>query len=573
MSNKQEAIRNAAKAVKLHGLALPADLEKQIDGLANPQYRVAVVGEYQVGKSTLINRVFLVGKKLLTEGNGLCTTAVATENEFGPDAKMEVYDWADGVHGAERLVQIVPNPTEADVTAATVSSSMATRAELAKKRSRVRIQEPYDALRGYTVCDTPGLNDPEQELLLNTTWRIIPGADVALLVVKGDRQLGDHELNLLRKEIMGKNGIARLMVLASFNPKTMQQDADERKSILDTIKAQLTNIGRENIPVEMYCFDPAIEDIMSDVSEIRMTIRSFLAENALPGREEKVANLLHMEIEKDLVEIAAKLKASGISEADREALKAKVEREVARFKEKAELSFGDFQNGLATIRAQTSQGVDLAVGAVFDQFLVELEKQESVKALQSVLKNAAQSIRSNLQDKLSIVGLTLRQDLDRLISRYETELQEGSHNWQLFLSEEFDIKTGFAAKIHPVVIDIVNVLLLNWLLPGGWIPAIIANLIGKKFMNPVGSLVKVGIVSQVKSGLHETREEVHAQIMGQIDQALETTLQDVKSAMESSNKEQVAAIRKALDGNPAIDTERATLESAKADLETILATL
>ena len=52
--SKQEAIRNAASAVKAHGLTLPADLDKQIAGLENPQYRVAVVGEYQVGKSTLL---------------------------------------------------------------------------------------------------------------------------------------------------------------------------------------------------------------------------------------------------------------------------------------------------------------------------------------------------------------------------------------------------------------------------------------------------------------------------------------------------------------------------------------
>lgn len=573
MSEKQNAIRNAARAVKAHGLALPSDLEKQIEGLENPQYRVAVVGKYQVGKSTLINRVFLGDKPLLEEGRGLCTTAVATDVEYGPAPKLSIYDWTDAGKTAETLAATIENPSVDAVSDATVASAMETRGELAAKRSRVSVQVPNDALRGYTVCDTPGLDDPNQELLLNTTWRIIPGADVALLVVEGDRQLGDNELKLLRKEIMGKNGIARLMVLASFKSGQMLQDAEGRRDILDTIKAQLANIGRENIPVEMYCFDPAIEDIMSDVAEIRMTIRSFLSENALPGREEKVANLLRAEIEKDLVEIAARIKTAETSEAEREALKEKVDREVERFKEKAERSFDGFQDGLATVRARMTHDVDMAVEGVFAKFVTELEKQDSVKALQAVLGRAGQILRSDLQDKLSVVGLALRQDLDRLMARYAADLEAGGRDWQLFLSEEFNVKTGFVAKIPPFAIDIVNVLVLNVLLPGGWIPAILTNLIGKKFLNPVEDLAKAVIVAQAKTGLKEAQPEVHGQIMDQIDGALQNTLMDVKAAMESSNKAQVAAIRAALDGRPADAADRAALESAKADLETVLATL
>lgn len=573
MSEKQNAIRNAVRAVKAHGLALPSDLEKMVDGLENPQYRVAVVGKYQVGKSTLINHVFLADKPLLEEGRGLCTTAVATDVEYGPAPKLSIYDWANAEKTSETLVKTIENPSADDVSDATVASAMETRGELAAKRSRVSLQVSNEALRGYTVCDTPGLDDPNQELLLNTTWRIIPGADVALLVIDGSRQLGDHELNLLRKEIMGKNGIARLMVLASFNPKTMQQDSDERKALLVAVKAQLANIGRENIPVEMYCFDPAIEDIISDVAEIRMTIRGFLAENAQPGREEKVTNLLRAEIEKNLVGIAAKLKTAGTSEAEREALKAKVDREVIRFKEQAEHAFESFQNGLDTVRAQTSQSVDMQVGAVFAKFVSELERQESVKALQAILKNAEQIIRADLQDKLAVIGLTLRHDLERLMARYAADLEAGGREWQLFLAEEFNIKIGFAAKIPAIAIDIVNVLVLNWLLPGGFIPAIIANLIGKKVLNPLEGLMKMEIVREAKSGLKEVQPEVHGQIMEQIDGALKATLMDVKAAMESSNKAQVAAIRASLDGQPAASAERAELESAKTDLENILATL
>ena len=572
--SKQEAIRNAARAVKAHGLSLPAELDKQIAGLENPQYRVAVVGEYQVGKSTLINRVFLGDKPLLTEGHGLCTTAVATDLEYGPAPKLEVFEWADAEHDKDSLVRTVADPTADDVDDATVSSAMDTRADLAKKVSRVRVQVPKDALRGYTVIDTPGLDDPNQELLDNTTWRIIPSADVALLVVRGDKTLGDRELGLLRKEIMGRNGISRLMILASFNPRKMDQDQEERKAILDTIMAQLANVGRDNIPVEMYCFDSSIEDIMSDVSEIRMTIRSFLSENALPGREEKVSNLLRAEIEKDLVEVAAKLKTIGSSEADRAALAAKVETEVARFKDKAERAFERFQDEVKSLNDDAMHDVDLAVESVFDKFLADLAGQPTVNAMKNVLAKAETTLKSDLQDKVSIIGLKIKSDVNSLVVRYGKDMEEAGRGWNIFLSEELDIKTGMVAKIPTLVYDAINVVALNLILPfGGWVIPIIAHIIGKEFLDPSKWVAKKLIVSQVKSGLEETKPEVRTQIMQQIDAGIQKTFTDVKAAMEASNKAQVEAIRSAIAAEPAGSGDRAALESAKADLEAALAAL
>lgn len=569
--SKQEAIRNAARAVKAHGLSLPAELDKQIAGLENPQYRVAVVGEYQVGKSTLINRVFLGDKPLLTEGRGLCTTAVATDIEYGSVPSLEIYDWTDDARKAETLVKTVQSPTEDDVNDATVSSAMETRAELAKKRARVAVKVPNDALSGFTVIDTPGLDDPNQELLLDTTWRIIPGADVALLVVPA-RMLGDRAMNLLRKEIMGTSGISRLMVLVSCKPSD-GFDAEQRKDVLDTIKAQLASIGRENIPVEMYCFDPAVEDIMSDVSEIRMTLRSFLTENALPGREEKVANLVRMEIEKDLAAIAAKLATAGKSDEERAALAAKVDAEVARFKEKAERAFERFQDEVKALNDDTMHDVDLAVEAVFDKFYNELAARDDLNAMKRILDNAQTSLKSDLQDKISIIGLKLKTEITRLVDRYGNDMEAGRVHWNLFASDEFQIKKPVAAKVPKIVWEALEVILMNIVLPLGWITAIIAKIVSAPVFSPVVFLAKQEILREVKKVFEETKPEVRTQIMQQVDAGIQKTFVDVKAAMEASNKAQVEAIRAALAAEPAGSENRAALESAKADLETALAAL
>ena len=584
--SKQEAIRNAARAVKAHGLSLPAELDKQIAGLENPQYRVAVVGDFHVGKSTLINRVFFGDKPLLAEGEGRATTAVAIDNEYGSDAKMEVYDWvfdipADNTKDpptppktsrtTEKLVTTVPNPTKDDVYAATVSSAMESRAELAKKRARVRIAVPNEALRGFTVIDTPGLDDPNQELLLDTTWRIIPGADVALLVVPA-RMLGDRAMNLLRKEIMGTSGISRLMVLVSCKPSD-GFDAEQRKDVLDTIKAQLASIGRENIPVEMYCFDPAVEDIMSDVSEIRMTLRSFLTENALPGREEKVANLVRTELEKDLAAIAAKLATAGKSDEERSALAAKVDAEVARFKEKAERAFERFQDDVKALNDGTKHDVDRDVEAVFDKFYNELATRDDLNAMKRILDNAQTTLKSDLQDKISIIGLNLKTEITRLVDRYGNDMEAGRAHWNLFASDEFQIKKPVAAKVPKIVWEALEVILMNIVLPLGWITAIIAKIVSAPVFSPVVFLAKQEILREVKKVFEETKPEVRTQIMQQVDAAIQKTFTDVKAAMEASNKAQVEAIRSALADVPAGSGDRASLESAKADLEAALASL
>ncbi len=570
--SKKEAIRNAVSAVTAHGISLPADIEKQIASLDDPQYHVAVVGDYQVGKSTLINRVFLGDKPLLTEGHGLCTTAVATDLEYGPSPKLEVYEWSDESRTAENLVKTVDDPAADDVDDATVSSSMDTRADLAKKIARVLVQVPNDALKGFTVTDTPGLNDSNKELLDNTTWRIIPSADLAILVVEGDRELGDRQLNLLRKEIMGRNGIARIMILISYKPR-FGYDAKLRRKVLDDIQAQLVKIGRDNITVEMYCFDSSIEDVMSDISEIRLTIRQFLTDNALPGREEKIANLLRIELAKDIVEIAAKLKTAGASEAERAALAAKVDAEVARFKEQAELAFEGFRNEVKSLGDDMKHEVDLAVEAVFDRFLADLASQSTVDAMKTLLENAGKTLKSDLQDKISIIGLKLKSDINSIVARYGKDMEDAGRRWNVFLSDELNVKTGIVAKIPTIVYDVINVIALNIILPGGWIIAIIANLLGKKVFNPTTWVAKKIIVSQVKRGLEEAKPEVRTQIMQQIDEGIQKTFADVKVAMEAFNKAQVEAIRSVLAAEPTGSGDRAALESAKVDLEKVIETL
>ena len=251
----------------------------------------------------------------------------------------------------------------------------------------------------------------------------------------------------------------------------------------------------------------------------------------------------------------------------------KVEAEVARFKEKAERSFERFQDAVKALNDDTMHDIDLAVEAVFDKFYAELAAKDDFNAMKRILDNAQTNLKSDLQDKISIIGLKLKSEISRLIDRYGNDMEVGREHWNLFVSDEFQIKKPLVAKVPKIVLDALEVILMNIVLPFGWITAIIAKIVSAPVFSPVNFLAKQVILHDVKKAFEESKPEVRTQIMQQVDKAIQKIFADVKAAMESSNKAQVEAIRAALAAEPAGSGDRAALESAKADLESALATL
>ena len=60
------------------GISLRESTKEALQELTNPHYTVTLAGCFQVGKSTLLNKVMLGSDMLLTEGKGLPTTAIPT---------------------------------------------------------------------------------------------------------------------------------------------------------------------------------------------------------------------------------------------------------------------------------------------------------------------------------------------------------------------------------------------------------------------------------------------------------------------------------------------------------------
>lgn len=566
--SKKNAIQNAADIVKKQeSWTIPEYLRREIEFLDNPEYRVAVVGKYQVGKSTLINHVFLGDNPLLLEGKGLCTTAVATEVAYGQTYKLETYKWVDEAKTQIDLDQTIENPTDDDVRNLTVASTSELRVALAARLPKVRILAPNEHLKEYTIVDTPGIDDPESALLMNTTYRVIPEADLAIVVV-GCKQLDEVEMELLRKNLVN-DGISRLMVLLSYRPDS-ERTEETRKEILDTVKAQLANIGKENVPVEMFCFDESVPDILNTISQIRLVIRNFLVKNALEGRNDKVAFHMKRFLNSLLVELAAKISTSGKSESEKAALSSELDEKEKELRGNFEGLFKQMERDLDAVRSESLNRFEKKIGLVFDDCIRNLEACKGLDDVQQLLKSFEQTLNDKASDAMCDLQDQVNRDVQQVILRHKANIASASNGFCNFVQKQLDVKPGIVAKIPELLCQALTVILINILLPMGWITAALGRLFQmilpyiKKLT--VQNLVKAILVRKIKTALGEGKEKIIESVQTQFKDNFEKIIPEFREGLIGEYNEQIAAIRAGI-RQSSTASEKDALLALKSELE------
>ena len=564
-----DKILNAVEAIKKTGYALPENLQIEISNLENPKYRVAVVGKFQAGKSTLINHVFLHDKPILLEGSGLCTTSVTTEIGYGPSYRLEVYHWEDSLKVKDTLAQAIDNPSQGELKSVTVGED---RAALADTVSVAKLFAPVESLKKFTVLDTPGIDDPDPSILQSTTYRVIPGSDLAILVTDA-RQLDQVELDLLRKDLI-HDGIARIMVLISYRPDD-GKTAETRENIVKTIQAQLADIGKENIPVAMYCFNASLDDILSSVDEISLAVNSFLVNNAQAGREEHVEAHLCSFLNNCLVELAAKTKAADQSaeEKDLFARKAREQQRIAQ--EKCDNLMRVLRGDFEIIKQNARPFVEKKISSVFVEFTKKLDAAENFPATQKILKNADAALKLELSDAVNECVVKVEQDVRMVLEDKANEIRNIVLAWNEFLQSELDIGDGFLTKIPNLAIEIANIIVLDYLLPAGWVVAIIGRLIQSKISLikdiGFGTLLKAIMISQAKKAIEEAQGKTVQDVCEHIDESLNNALQRIRQAISEQYEGQFKTVVDSFEATQPEDKK--TIEEKMNAIKNILESL
>ena len=208
-----------------------------------PGFRLAFVGEFNRGKSSLINR--LLDCSLLPVGN--CpTTATVTSIVAGTEDRMEIRfvksDWQSRplvTSSWEDLTAIDRKGNEKDVV------------------GQVRLTLNHDWLEDLDVelIDTPGVGDLSGRRA-SLAFDLLSQCDAAVFVVSATVSFSLTEATFLQQEVMGRH-VTQILVVVSKLDLIPQE---EQAIAFETIRKRISKISPEIPVLPLHSIDPIVSE-------------------------------------------------------------------------------------------------------------------------------------------------------------------------------------------------------------------------------------------------------------------------------------------------------------------------
>ncbi|MDO4571127.1 MAG: dynamin family protein [Planctomycetia bacterium] len=517
--------------------------------LNNPHTKIALVGCFQVGKSTLLNQAFLGEELLLRQGDGRCTTAVMTKVMYGPQKRLtvvyrdmqrarEVFQGDEVTQELIARLTTVDEPDEAE--------RQKKRTEMAQTIQYIQIEYPCEALRRYTFYDTPGIDDPNRELIELTTFQFLPETDLVILVVDASTALNTYVLQFLSRSVF-QEGIGRVMVMASYRP-AHDQSAESRSLILQSIRAELANIGRGYIPVVSYTFDSDVDgEILHGGSEIQPTVLEYTDKNRRLAREERLAWFLRNDLLAEREKIKASLLTSFQTERERDELKLKID-EMSRM-----LDF-DYQKTLDNFRVSCLQvkswlGVEIQSkllddgnpGSILSRFMAEFDECVDLAEVRNRIDVATETIRPDVDYTiLQIIQETQKRTESALATASEI-VRESIQKCRISTQWDGGVSTGWTGKITPMLIRVAE-LAFGYILfhfPGFLVTVFGKNIPLLKNLLPT-IFMKTIVLTSIKDSFSRGMESVRKDIFLQFDSSQESIESEIKTVFQNIYNVQVS---------------------------------
>ena len=592
----KEKILEAGNFLKNNGFALSKQFEDSISNLENPHYRIAVVGKFSVGKSTLINRVFLKDEILLKEGVGLACTAVTAEVTYGEKKQLAISKWKkqkkivsmeiDGktesteaeVTVGEEPPVIIDDPTPADIARYTTATCQEERTRLAAETAAIKLFWPNQHLRQYTICDTPGVDDPNQELLNYTTYRVIPTVDLVILVV-ACQNLDQIDTDLLRSRVFDE-GISRVMVLVSYRPDS-GRDSETRSEIKADIKAKLASIGRDNLPIELYCFDQSIDgDIFTISDDIELAILMYLGNNVQTARIDKATAVARKDLQVALIKVATELTLAGKNDSERQQFFRDIGDKEKELNVRYDNVINNIGDELTTLRRRLVPELDIKINTIMENFAQSFDQCPDLSTVQARLIKADRFLRSDVEKVMFDFQQNITDQIKIIAERHEQKLGEIRSVWNNVLDVNLHIEGGIFEKVPPFLVTIGDLLLSIYIGPLGTIGDIILRLVAEKVpllrkITPSAIVLNLTI-NAVKSSLRKESEGIVQTVSERFEETFEMVRVKLSQEIESSFIAETAAVKTAAEKAPVSPRDTAALQrltSVKAELEKMLTSL
>jgi hypothetical protein len=579
-------IQDSKQAAASLNLQLHVDaLSAEAAILSQEHYKVAFVGQFKVGKSTLINRTILKEDILFTDV--LEATSVPTELVYGAESRLEIFHFEhaqlplnlpDQLTGStsiitgERIVESIANPTTAQIRQYTCGETAEERSQLAQRVSRVKLTYPAENLRGFTVIDTAGINSTT-EAVVTTTYRIIPSSDLTILVVP-PKGLSEIDIEFLRGKIF-EAGITRCMVVINYDSRFAELDSDHLVRIQSTIKAQLTNMGRPGIEVAIAegvsggtlppgGLEKQLRDAADDVfdpfknfpgatsagSETRSTpteatsfernLVTFIRDNIRPGREEKMRIRIRSRLSALFREIEIELATIGQSEDQRKVSLQKAQHAVKQTQAEYEVLRHQFLKDLRLIQKQHELDLTQGLNRLMQQFYGKIDETKTLADTQNVILTSKKWMKSDVEALVQQVAINTRPKIQHLQQNYAVRWAETARAWE-DVQVDLNLEGGILEKVPPFLVNIADYALTILVLPFPFFIDLLIRFIAEKIPALAQFIPANLVIAILKTSVKRNCDEQFQIVIEETEQKIRDAYQQAEEKIEQAWKEGVVA--------------------------------
>ena len=420
--------------------------------IRTPHYKVAFIGKFQVGKSHIINKVFLNDEKLLAEGVGLCKTAVTVEINHGDNKQ---FSYCNG-----EQIEVITNPGSEIIAKTTAATDDDERVALFNNIDNAVLTYPNALLRNVSVYDTPGIDDPNEELLRETTYKLLPAMDMAVMVV-APKALSQAELRFLQKKVFSC-GIGNFMIVVSCKPLD-NCDEDDEELLQNQIKNQLRSIGRADIPIYFYREDADDKPLAGLAEMVVENAKRFTLSNRCNKLYKAMATQISGEIAK--LNVASSVYGKNPAELIRR------KSEAIQALNDLRQAMNDLQNEFSARLAQQGtlcvHGFEADINAAQERFIARLNEADGLGEAQDILNNADNVLQQELEDIIVTRMHSFYDVANKLVNELKGDLKK---RWQESLCPAMfrEVDGGRVQNWSSGWITFGDYLLTGWLLPGGF---------------------------------------------------------------------------------------------------------
>ena len=246
------------------------EIDAQMERISANRFRVAIVGEFNRGKSSLINTLL---QKEILPADVIPTTATFNRVVYGAEPKAYLI-FRDGTTRAVPIEEM-----ESSITRLTEESE-----ETARTVSEAVVEYPSMFCSNHVeLIDTPGLNDNDE--LTEMTISRLQDIDLAIVTVSAVFSFSESEAKFVAK-LVETSSVGDILFAV-----TMTDKVDEKGH--DRLRANLEKLIREKVLAELQAAhdagDPVMEKYSRLVSDPRMYFLSArTAQQALALQNEEM---------------------------------------------------------------------------------------------------------------------------------------------------------------------------------------------------------------------------------------------------------------------------------------------